>query len=1335
MHIKKGIYNFIKLVLLFQVFFAIQLEAQTYPFSINTILQAPSSPYLSDYFSPGSGKLSANVTFNDFNEPSWNFRLRLTIESNSIKIQTSPNFIPAQAITIFPGTPLLLTDAVLAPYFDYSNLIFQGITQQQLSNNGKLPDGFYSFCFEVLDFNSGVVLSQQSCQNTSIQSLDEPLIITPICGSVSVPNPIQNLMFQWQLSNGISIAQQASLEYTFDLWEVTDSVINPLLALQNNKVLLVHHVENITQTNYLYDASAPALDLGKKYVFQVQVKDINGKDLFKNNGKSEICWFSFGYPSGGIIPLKLPENNGAFGRNEAQYFKWDAPTSAIPGQSYNYLLKIVKINDGQSTEIAMQNNPIWHDEITSPTSMPSWDLELPIPLETMTDYAWQVIGYSGSQEIAKSEIWKFRGPGVIDQFNAGNHIVYVTSTTGNDLNHLTGTGFIKFGLDSTRLNLTFEDLKIIAVGGRYVLENGEIYQQLSNYGPIDLSPELNENGHALFYANQVRLNKQDLSIKGHVRWPLPHAVTSGEAAFVKSGDSWLNFDNFKLVGNAIVTDSNDFQLADPYHYQLKLLTSSDFLINQNKFYLRFNGKLFLPQNVKGLNNERLFVSFFNAKQLYFLSDQETKISQDIAIIPNIKIDLIPNFIIIDLSESESPSKLTADKNWKGVYFEKYKLKYHSDIDKSNQLILAAEIQQDFILNTSNSYECWTNANGLNLNYTTNFGTGDKGTFNLFSSVFSSIDVKIENSVVESGHLKGSISIPLLSTSERFSYTLPITNDGFEPGYMDVSLSNKNVIFNENTPNKKLTLTIKQAVFADEERLDLTVDVNYHSISANMTNIPNLKLWGNGDFGFEKKNGIVPVSNHVTGLLENKYDLLIDSIGAARIDNVYGLTLRTTLVVSEDIAGEDGPPRMEFMSAESVENAPELIDNSVAAQENQTQEVSFLGSKQGILIREGSDGSFYAAVHVEVNTSACEFEGEMIFTKNDPDWGDCFQLYAKASIKQPWEVTLSARFVVGEKDDYNYWFVSLKGDELKLKIGPVQINTLEGRVYSHMNHEEQAVIMGDDDEFDYRPDPNISYGGFFMMGVSDAATDGRTAKLELAVELAFNTSGGLNNIGIQANVYIMKVEFLGEEKYAATGTGIIYYNVPEEHWLVNVSVRAPSEGSMGPLCANGTLQIDYQPTYWSVALGGEEQEDRIQITPGCMGWGGFGWLFIDPEKVNVGFGINWSARLEGPTIDIVIYDITPFCYARAEFGVAADFVYQPNFVINSAKIWLLLEAGIGIEYENVFESGTWMFARVRLAGEARMRFNPKPVNLAGTLEGEIEVIGIGCDFSLDANVDL
>jgi hypothetical protein len=102
----------------FVIVFFSSYFSQTYPFTINTILQPPSSPYLSDYFAIGSDKLTANVTFNDFNEPSWNFKLRLTIESNNIKIQTSPTFIPAQPITIYPGTPLLLPVTIDAPFLN-----------------------------------------------------------------------------------------------------------------------------------------------------------------------------------------------------------------------------------------------------------------------------------------------------------------------------------------------------------------------------------------------------------------------------------------------------------------------------------------------------------------------------------------------------------------------------------------------------------------------------------------------------------------------------------------------------------------------------------------------------------------------------------------------------------------------------------------------------------------------------------------------------------------------------------------------------------------------------------------------------------------------------------------------------------------------------------------------------------------------------------------------------------------------------------------------------------------------------------------------------------------
>jgi TANFOR domain-containing protein len=1329
-------------LMLFLVICALMITksyGQIYPFQVNTLLQPPSSPYLSDYFEAGSGKLSANVTFNDFNEPSWKFRLRLTIESNDITIQTSPTYIPPAPIIITPGVPMLLTDEVLAPYFEYDHLSFQGITRQQIATNGKLPDGHYAFCFEVLDYNSGTVLSSKSCQYTNILSLDEPMTISPVCGNVIAASPQQNIMFQWQLSNGITPAQLAALEYNLKVWEITDPTVNPLLALQNNKVLLVHNVEHLIQTNYLYDASAPALDAGKRYVYQVQVKDINGRDLFKNNGKSEVCWFAYGFPTGGIIPLEVPADNAGFARADQPYFKWDAPTNITTGQQFNYVLKIVKISQGQTPEQAMQSNPVWHDETTAPTTMSQWDLLLSVPFETMTDYAWQVTGYSSGQEIAKSTVRKFRGPGAIDQFNAGMHIVKVTSTTGNDLNNLTGTGRIKFGTDSSTLDVNFVNIKLRAIAGRYVLEDGQILQELTGRPPIDLNPDLAVNGHAVFYPHHVRLNKQDLSVQGYVKWPLPHAVATGEAAFVKTTDAWMNFDEFKLLGNAMLNDSNDFQLADPYHFRLKLLPSSDFLVVKNKFVLRCNGKITLPQKVKGPDPAAIEVSFFEANQIYYMASTTTKASQDLLLVPNSKIFLSPVSIIIDLSETESPGTLASDKNWKGVYWEKFDVKYEQHIDNTNQLISAAAIVQPVTLDNTNGYKAWVNANGLVFKYTKDFAAVDKGTFNKFASDFKSVDLNIENSVVESGHLKGSILIPLISMTEKHAYTVPVTSDGFEDGYMDVNLNTKTVVLNDNVPEKKVTMKIKQAVFADRERLDLTVDLTYHALLAQMNSLSGLKLWGNGNFGFTVKNGVVPLTTQVTGLFKDKFDLVFDSVGAARVDNVYGFSFRSTLIVSDDVAGKDGPPRMDFMSAEVVEGMPEdspAEPSSDGGNDGGGSEVSFLGSKNGVRIQEGSDGSFVAEVHIEVNTPSCEFEGDMKFMKGDKDWGDCFQLYVKAKIKSPFEATLSARFVIGEKDDDNYWFIAVKGEDLQIKIGFVQIYALEGRVYSHMNHQEQGVIMGEDDEFDYRPDPNISYGGFLMVGLTDAASGGKTVKLELAVEMAFNSSGGLNNIGIQANIYLMNIIMAGDTITVAKGTGILYYNVPEEHWIASFSVEAPADGSgKGPLCATGTLKFDYSPSTWSVELGGEDPEERVQITPGCAGFGGFGWFTIDPDTIDLGIGISWGARLEGPEIDIGIYDITPYCYAHAEIGVSANFTYMPSFVINSAKVWILLEAGIGIHYENVFDSGDWDFARVRLAGEVIIRFNPKPVNIAGSLEGEIEVIGIGVDFSLAANIDL
>ena len=516
------------------------------PVTITTTLTPPYSTFLSDYSSIGSNKLIASILFNDLNEPSWNVRLKITIESNQVRISTKPNFIPSVPITIYPGSVVNISGEQIETYLNYNNIDIAGISLSELQTNGKLPQGFYTFCIEVYDYNSNRLLSNKSCVGALLQLNDIPLVQNPFKGEViKIIDPI-NILFQWQLSTPTFNSNPLSTEFQFSLYKILDKNENPQNSIANNVVEKIYQSEFSPNTSLVYSLNQPPLEIGQRYSFRIKARDVEGKDNFKNNGYSEVGWFYYGYPSGGHIQITTPSNTKCFTISEYKRFRWNSPNNALNGQQASYHFKIVEIHEGQDSLQAMEQNETWYEETTNPLlATYGGDIVLNEKLKPQQNYAWKVTAYTGEQEVAKSDVYKFTGPPIIEWFWAGNHKVSVTRTYNDNLTDLSGKGKVKIDEEGNMHEFDFEHLKIVDAGGEYVLSSGSLYSELNDFVTIELNPDYKDNGNAYFFADALRLDKDKLSIKGVVEWDFPLASDSPDVEKVISEPGWFNYNSYK----------------------------------------------------------------------------------------------------------------------------------------------------------------------------------------------------------------------------------------------------------------------------------------------------------------------------------------------------------------------------------------------------------------------------------------------------------------------------------------------------------------------------------------------------------------------------------------------------------------------------------------------------------------------------------------------------------------------------------------------------------------------------------------------------------------------
>ncbi|MBS1638036.1 MAG: fibronectin type III domain-containing protein [Bacteroidetes bacterium] len=279
------------------------VRAQNYPVQLTTQLTPPFSGYLSDYSTPGNENLKLLIYLTDFSNPVYDIKLKVKVEGQGITIQSKP-FYYSTPFSLVPGQPLQLSGSDLAGLLNSNNLDFSGISKAQYEQRKVLPEGYYKICFTAYDNAnpSQIKVSNESCAFGWMVLSDPPFLNSPICSStVTITNP-QNIMFSWTPMNMASPNSAANTDYEFSLYEIRPDGQNP-----NNIIQTLPPVFTTTVNTpfFNYGITETPLIAGMQYVWRVKAMDITGRDLFKNNGYSQICTFSWGTKYDGMGNLDI----------------------------------------------------------------------------------------------------------------------------------------------------------------------------------------------------------------------------------------------------------------------------------------------------------------------------------------------------------------------------------------------------------------------------------------------------------------------------------------------------------------------------------------------------------------------------------------------------------------------------------------------------------------------------------------------------------------------------------------------------------------------------------------------------------------------------------------------------------------------------------------------------------------------------------------------------------------------------------------------------------------------------------------------------------------------
>jgi hypothetical protein len=280
------------LIFIFILINTVKGFTQNYPIQSFVQINQPFSAYLPDYADPFNNQLKVLLTLTDYTVASYQVKIKITFTGNDYVISTKDN-LNLPPITLTPGVPFEISGSNLAPYLTTQNLNFSGIDVNNYVQNKYLRDGPCQICVEVLDYNNinTVQLGNPSCAQAWFAKQHPPLLSSPFCGDTLTAIVPQVVLFNWSPITNNS-PTTITTEYVFELYENTSGAeIDP-----NYLVTSTLPVAIITTPNPFinFGITDYQLQIGKQYVWRVQARTTDGRDLYENNGYSSICTFVYG---------------------------------------------------------------------------------------------------------------------------------------------------------------------------------------------------------------------------------------------------------------------------------------------------------------------------------------------------------------------------------------------------------------------------------------------------------------------------------------------------------------------------------------------------------------------------------------------------------------------------------------------------------------------------------------------------------------------------------------------------------------------------------------------------------------------------------------------------------------------------------------------------------------------------------------------------------------------------------------------------------------------------------------------------------------------------------
>ncbi|SER46207.1 fibronectin type III domain-containing protein [Pedobacter rhizosphaerae] len=201
----------------------------------------------------------------------------------------------------------------------------------------------YTFCFEVVEANTGQLLSRKSCAMAYLALNDPPLLNLLAKGERIAAREVQNIVFQWTPRNMGSPAAAFHTRYEFTLKELWDRGMAPEAGFESSQAL---YQSTLSSTTLLLGPTEPQLIPGKRYAWRVRAISTSPTgeqtDNYRNHGWSEIYWFDY------QDDCQPPSAIQASITGTQATVKWESPPGTRPAGGYTLKYREQALSGGNS---------------------------------------------------------------------------------------------------------------------------------------------------------------------------------------------------------------------------------------------------------------------------------------------------------------------------------------------------------------------------------------------------------------------------------------------------------------------------------------------------------------------------------------------------------------------------------------------------------------------------------------------------------------------------------------------------------------------------------------------------------------------------------------------------------------------------------------------------------------------------------------------------------------------------------------------------------------------------------------------------------------------------